>query len=104
MAQRMHAVCTDDLHGSGASRSVRFSYAGTDYEIDLRASNSGGFAEALMRLTGAVGKTPADHGAAPGLFPATTRPTSAPGRGTMGRRSATAAGYPAVLAWYEAAR
>jgi Lsr2 len=59
MAQRMQVMYTDDLDGSEADSTIRFSYAGTDYEIDLTAKNADNLTEALAPFTGAARKIPA---------------------------------------------
>lgn len=40
MAQRVQVILEDDLDGSSASETIRFSLDGTDYEIDLSPSNA----------------------------------------------------------------
>jgi hypothetical protein len=40
MAQKVTVVLEDDLTGGPAEQTVRFSFDGTDYEIDLNAKNA----------------------------------------------------------------
>ena len=47
MAQRVTVALEDDLDGGLADETVRFGLGGTDYEIDLRASNAAAFRRQL---------------------------------------------------------
>ena len=40
MAQKITVALEDDLTGGPAQETVRFAFAGTDYEIDLNAKNA----------------------------------------------------------------
>jgi Lsr2 len=40
MAQKMQVVLTDDIDGSQGAETVRFSYDGVDYELDLSEKNA----------------------------------------------------------------
>jgi hypothetical protein len=48
VAQKVEIILVDDLDGSSADETVRFSFDGTDYEIDLSAENSGRLRSALQ--------------------------------------------------------
>jgi hypothetical protein len=43
MAQKVTVALEDDLTGGPADETVRFSFDGTDYEIDLSAKNAAAF-------------------------------------------------------------
>src|SRR5690348_4293563 len=47
MAQKVTVVLEDDLTGGPAEQTVRFTFDGTDYEIDLNAKNSAAFGKQL---------------------------------------------------------
>jgi hypothetical protein len=47
MARKLIEQITDDLDGSKADGSVRFSWNGVNYEIDLSKKNSAAFAKAM---------------------------------------------------------
>jgi nucleoid-associated protein Lsr2 len=47
MAQKVIVSLEDDLDGGQAAETVRFSFEGTDYEIDLSASNARAFRKAV---------------------------------------------------------
>jgi len=47
----------DDLDGSAADETVRFYFAGTDYEIDLSSANASAFREQLAPFIGRAGTT-----------------------------------------------
>ena len=47
MAQKMIVRLEDDLDGGPAAETVRFRYEGTDYEIDLSATNARAFRKEL---------------------------------------------------------
>ncbi len=47
MASRVQVVLEDDIDGSEAESTVRFSLDGIDYEIDLSAANAAALTEAL---------------------------------------------------------
>jgi hypothetical protein len=53
MAQRTIVELTDDLDGSQADESVRFSLDGKSYEIDLSAKNADKLRESLAPYVGA---------------------------------------------------
>jgi len=40
MAQKVNIVLTDDLDGSEAEETIRFSLEGSSYELDLSAENA----------------------------------------------------------------
>ena len=54
MAQKVRTLFVDDIDGSDAEGTVRFSLDGTDYEIDLNATNARALRDALARYTGAA--------------------------------------------------
>jgi hypothetical protein len=62
MAQQMQILYVDDIDGSEAEGTVRFSYRGTDYEIDLSKKNADKFARnlepyrAAARRVGSAGR------------------------------------------------
>ena len=47
MAQQVTVALEDDLDGGRADETVRFGFAGTDYEIDLSARNARAFRKQL---------------------------------------------------------
>jgi Lsr2 len=54
VAQKVQTLFVDDIDGSDAEGTVRFSLDGTDYEIDLNATNARALRDALARYTGAA--------------------------------------------------
>jgi hypothetical protein len=76
LAQKIQTLFIDDLDGSAAEGTVRFSMDGTEYEIDLNAKHAQELRDALARYVGAarrVGGTArrsvrgTRHGSASGL-------------------------------------
>lgn len=63
MAQRTQILYTDDIDGSAADGTVRFGYAGTDYEIDLSKKNTDKLAGALAPFIEAGRRMPARRAA-----------------------------------------
>jgi hypothetical protein len=53
MAQRTQIIITDDIDGSEAEGTIRFSFGGTSYEIDLNKKHADQFATALAPFTAA---------------------------------------------------
>lgn len=47
MAQRIIRTLVDDIDGSEAAGTVRFSYLGVEYELDLSAENNAAFHAAM---------------------------------------------------------
>jgi len=47
MAQKVTVALEDDLDGGPADETVRFGFGGTDYEIDLSATNARAFRKQL---------------------------------------------------------
>ena len=47
MVQRTQVLYVDDIDGSEAEGTVRFGLGGTDYEIDLNATNAAAFGKQL---------------------------------------------------------
>jgi nucleoid-associated protein Lsr2 len=47
MVQKVSVVLDDDLTGGPAEQTIRFAFAGTDYEIDLNAKNAAAFSKQL---------------------------------------------------------
>ena len=54
MAQKIQTLFIDDLDGSEADGTVRFSLDGTDYEIDLNGEHAQELRDALARYVGAA--------------------------------------------------
>ena len=54
MAQKIQTLFIDDLDGSAAEGTVRFSLDGTEYEIDLNAKHAHEFRDALARYVAAA--------------------------------------------------
>jgi hypothetical protein len=52
MAQKIHVVLIDDIDGRDAAETVRFSLDGTNYEIDLSASNAARLRNAMAEFVG----------------------------------------------------
>jgi hypothetical protein len=72
MAQKITVTLEDDLDGAPADQTVRFALDGTEYEIDLSASNATAFRERLAPYTARARKI--GH-----------RPRSRPGRSASDR-------------------
>jgi hypothetical protein len=93
MAQKTTVSLVDDLDDTpiaeGDGETVRFTYRGTSYEIDLNNKNLEKLDKALEKYIGAARKTSAPSG----------RRT---GAATTGRRSASDTDPKAVRAWAEA--
>jgi nucleoid-associated protein Lsr2 len=68
MAQKIQTLFIDDLDGSEADGTVRFSLDGTDYEIDLNTEHANELRDALGRYVNAArraaggGRRPARSG------------------------------------------
>lgn len=64
MAQKIQTILTDDLDGSEAEETVRFSFDGVDYEIDLSAAHAERLRKTVApyvaagRRTGAAARRP----------------------------------------------
>jgi hypothetical protein len=54
VAQKVQTLFVDDLDGSAAEGTVRFSLDSTDYEIDLNAKNAQALRDALARYVEAA--------------------------------------------------
>jgi len=54
VAQKIQTLFIDDLDGSAAEGTVRFSLDGTEYEIDLNAKHAHEFRDALARYVAAA--------------------------------------------------
>ncbi|WP_372736150.1 Lsr2 family protein [Nocardioides sp.] len=52
MAQRVQIVLDDDIDGGEATETISFALDGTNYEIDLNASNAAKLREALATYIG----------------------------------------------------
>lgn len=65
MARKVSVALEDDLDGSPAHETVRFSFQGTDYEIDLSSKNASAFRTQLAPFI--------EHGRRAGL--GVSRPT-----------------------------
>lgn len=57
MAQKVETLLVDDLDGSNAERTVRFSMDGADYEIDLSDSHAQQLRDALAPYISAARRT-----------------------------------------------
>jgi len=57
MAQKVHIVLEDDLDGSVATQTIRFSVGGAAYEIDLNDKNADKLHKALAPFVGAARET-----------------------------------------------
>ena len=86
MATQTVIRLTDDIDGGDADRTVRFSFDGADYEIDLSASNAAKLEKALEKYIAAARKV---SGRAGGRARQRTTPT----------RTVVAADPKAVRAW-----
>ena len=62
MAQKVQTLFVDDIDGSDAEGTVRFGLDGTDYEIDLNATNAQALRDALARYTRAARRSAAAPG------------------------------------------
>lgn len=54
MAQKVQTLFIDDLDGTAAEGTVRFSLDGTDYEIDLNSDHAQALRDALARYISAA--------------------------------------------------
>lgn len=54
MARRIETLLIDDLDGSAAAETVRFTWAGHDYEIDLSTANAAKMRKAVAPFTDAA--------------------------------------------------
>ena len=99
MAQKVTVVLEDDLTGGPAEQTIRFAFEGTDYEIDLNATNAAKFSEQLAPYLEHA-RRPGGRSAAPAgpRQAASARVTSGPGRTSTAWRSANAAASPP--AWW----
>ena len=96
MAQKVTVALEDDLDGGPADETVRFGFGGTDYEIDLSATNARAFRKQLTPFV--------EHARKAGRGPARRTARTPAGRqrsgevrawaGTTASRSANAAGSP----------
>lgn len=57
MAQRIQTILDDDIDGGPADVTIKFSYQGTEYEIDLSKKNEEKFIKALGPFTSKARKT-----------------------------------------------
>jgi hypothetical protein len=88
MARQLIEQLTDDLDGSKADRSVRFSWDSTTYEIDLSKKNAAAFARTMKPYVEAARKVrPAASGNRP------------PRSGAVGSRRRTGTDLVAVREW-----
>ncbi len=62
MAQKVQIVLIDDLDGGTADETVRFSLDGSQYEIDLSASNAARLRNALAEFVGHARKAQGARG------------------------------------------
>lgn len=74
MATRIETTLIDDLDGTTADETVKFSLDGTDYEIDLTEGHASELREQIGRFVSAARKTRAE------------RRTSAPATAALGRQ------------------
>jgi hypothetical protein len=56
MARKVIEELVDDIDGQEASETVKFSYRGTDYEVDLSEKNMAKMDKALARYVGVARK------------------------------------------------
>jgi len=57
MAQQIVVKLVDDLDGGMADETLRFSYRGSDYEIDLSKKNAAAFDKAVEKFVAKARKT-----------------------------------------------
>jgi len=57
MAQQVFVKLIDDLDGGAADETLRFSYRGTDYEIDLSKKNAVAFDKTIEKYVANARKT-----------------------------------------------
>ncbi|MDQ0923324.1 hypothetical protein QF038_001832 [Pseudarthrobacter sp. W1I19] len=62
MAQKTVVILSDDIDGSEASETIRFSLDNAEYEIDLNDEHANELREALQRFTQAARKTSGGRG------------------------------------------
>jgi Lsr2 len=84
MAQKVQTVFIDDLDGTEADGTVRFSLDGTEYEIDLNADHTQALREALAPYVDAGRRVSgsARRPVRPGRRPRVTRKVVCPGHDT----------------------
>ena len=63
MAQKVQTLFVDDIDGSDAEGTIRFSLDGTDYEIDLNAKNAQALRDALALPAGSAVVPDVSHAA-----------------------------------------
>jgi len=66
MAQKVQTLFIDDIDGGEAEGTVRFGLDGTEYEIDLSASNAEALRSALARYVEAARRAPGSATRRPG--------------------------------------
>lgn len=76
MAQRVVTILSDDLDGSEATKTIRFSLDNSDYEIDLNENHADELRQALERFTNAGRKVSGGRG---GRASTSTRKSSSQG-------------------------
>ena len=81
MAQRITVALEDDLNGGPAAETMRFSFAGAEYEIDLSKKNASAFRKQLAPFIEHARKAGAGRAAGP---PGPPRPVSAAARQRSG--------------------
>lgn len=70
MVEKVRVELEDDLDGSAAEETIRFSYRGNDYAVDLSAKNAAAFDRAIDKFIAAArpartgGRRPASSGRA----------------------------------------
>jgi hypothetical protein len=82
-------ITTDDLDGSPDAETIRFSYNGTSYTIDLAKKNRAAFEKALKPYIDVAQKASSRRGGT----------TSTGRRGRGGRRRSSSVDLGAVRAW-----
>ena len=66
MAQRTQVLYVDDIDGSDAEGTIRFSFDGTDYEIDLNKKHADQLTQAIAPFIAAARKVPSSRRSARG--------------------------------------
>lgn len=75
MATRVITMLTDDLDGSEAAETIRFSLDGKEYEIDLNIENAQAMRQALLPYKDAARRATAQRTSAPAPRRTTVGPT-----------------------------
>lgn len=99
MVEKVLVQLEDDLDGAAAEETIRFSYRGNDYVIDLSAKNAAAFDRAMEKYVGAARPARGD-----GQRPARRSPArpARSARSARTKRSSGAEDLAAIREWAQA--